>query len=192
MTQMVWDLKLEGLTEGAFREYLVDTRGVFGPVHIRCLAKDACNGMTILFQKEQDYGYQNGWIGQHRTLITLECVADACDDVRLNQLNNLPQLSNRRRPWDITGFVMKDTTVKMMGVELAPVEPIEESQREKAEKKKLWMEFMGNTKYVKTKTKKPTYEMELWPEFGKKIWKFKGMYLLGEVMDGVKDGKSLP
>ena len=92
MTQMVRKLTVKGETEGSLREYVVDTRGVFGEVDIKCLGKNSCNGMTVLFQRWQDYGYEddNSRNKQAKTAITITCAFEACLDLMLFQLADLP------------------------------------------------------------------------------------------------------
>ena len=98
MTQMVQQLsiKADEKAVGAFREYTVDTRGVFGTVDIQCLAKDSCKGMKVLFQESQNYAYFNKDYNMKYTEkewttptdITITCAFEACYDLLLIQMND--------------------------------------------------------------------------------------------------------
>ena len=98
MTQMVQQLSIKADKNaiGAFREYTVDTRGVFGTVDIQCLARDSCNGMKVLFQESQNYGYETKEYNMKYTeekwstptVITITCAIDACDDLLLIKMDD--------------------------------------------------------------------------------------------------------
>ena len=83
MTQMVRQLTLTAKYKGALSRWTVDTRGVFGPVNIKCLESDSCNGMIILFQKQQNYGYVKPESPQSSTSITITCGPGACHNMTL-------------------------------------------------------------------------------------------------------------
>jgi len=150
MTQMVRKLTMKAKSEGAFREYVVDTRGVFGMVIIRCLAKDACNGMTILFQEWQNYFYLDDVnkmkdYGMRHTQIHIQCAHDACEDLQLHQLNDPPLQDKNRLPWtqlsiEAHGYEqyvkqMKETTIHLHQ------EFTKNKNQNKYEKMQLWPNF---------------------------------------------------
>merc|ERR1719474_424898 len=86
VTQMVRDLWLYGRAERSFDKYTIDTRGVFGKVRLTCKHKNTCNNMVVIFQKAQDYGYENNK-QRDGTKIVIECGEGSCGDLLLLQMD---------------------------------------------------------------------------------------------------------
>ena len=114
MAEMVQTLTLEGNVGGAFKEYTVDTRGVFGTVTIDCNKKNSCNEMTVYFQQYQDYVYT--YSGKDTSTyhygtptINIKCATGACKDLLLIRLDD-PEGPKRE----------KATKINMNGVEVWP------------------------------------------------------------------------
>ena len=83
---------MRGKADNSLKGWTVDTRGVFGPVAIECLGKNSCDGLSILFQSDQNYGYDDDQYHlpdqDKRTDITLICARSACNEVMLLQADD--------------------------------------------------------------------------------------------------------
>ena len=117
---MVEKLELTGKAKGAFKDYKVDTRGVFGTVTINCNGEDSCNGMEVYFQEHQDYQYKFSG-GTKDTVdyaygtptINIKCASGACKDLRLFRLDDTDEAK-------VKSGKKEKTMIKINEVEVFP------------------------------------------------------------------------
>jgi len=112
------------------------------------VAKDACNGMTILFQEWQNYFYLDDVnkmkdYGMRHTQIHIQCAHDACEDLQLHQLNDPPLTDKNRLPWIQSSI--------------------------KFQKQKKWTTIHLHQEFTKNKNKNKYETVQLWPDFESKI-----------------------